>query len=202
MDCPTGERASPRKARFTLSTMKSREFDPLRLDAAAFAKDGGNLDGAWPLESLERLASSVLPGTAAASPAVTWRLVGELRTAKGSQPEVWLHVSAGAEVVLECQRCLKPVTEALRVERSFLFVPGEDAASELDAESEDDVLALTRAMDARELVEDELLLALPIVPRHGVCPDPLPVVEDDLPEDEKPNPFAKLASLKRGGLPN
>ena len=193
---------SAQRRGFTLSIMKSREFDPLRLDVAAFAKDGENLGGTWPLESLERLATSVLPGSAAASPAVTWRLIGEHRTAKGSQPGVWLHVSAAAEVVLECQRCLKPVTEVLRVERSFLFVPGEDAAAELDAESEDDVLALTRALDARELLEDELLLALPIVPRHGVCPDPLPVVEDDLPQDEKPNPFAKLASLKRGGLPN
>ena len=182
--------------------MKSREFDPLRLDVAAFAKDGESLGGTWPLESLERLADSVHPGAAAEAPEVTWRLAGELRAAKGGQAEVWLHVSASAEVVLECQRCLKPVTEALQVERSFLFVQGEDAAAELDADSEDDVLALTRSLDARELVEDELLLALPIVPRHGVCPDPLPVAQDDLPEDEKPNPFAKLAALKRGGLPN
>jgi len=190
------------RAGFTLSTMKSREFDPLRLDVAAFAKDGASLRGTWPLESLERLAASVLPGSAPSLPAVAWRMVGELRSAKGSEPELWLHVSASAEVVLECQRCLKPMTEALRAERSFLFVSGEDAAAELDAKSEDDVLALTRALDARELVEDELLLALPIVPRHDVCPDPLPVVEDDLPEAEKPNPFAKLAALKRGGLPN
>ena len=182
--------------------MKSREFDPLRLDVAALAKGGERLGGTWPLETLERLAASVLPGSAAASPAVAWHLAGELRAAKGSEPQVWLHASASAEVRLECQRCLKPMIEALRAERSFLFVNGEDVAAELDADSEDDVLALTRALDARELVEDELLLALPIVPRHDVCPDPLSIVEDDLPEDEKPNPFAKLAALKRGGLPN
>ena len=45
------------------------------------------------------------------------------------------------------------------------FVRGEDAAAELDAESDFDVLTLTRSLDLRELVEDELLLALPLVPR-------------------------------------
>jgi uncharacterized protein len=36
------------------------------------------------------------------------------------------------------------------------------------------VLALEPALDLKELVEDELLLALPLVPRHEVCPEPLP----------------------------
>ena len=61
-----------------MPTMKSREFDPLRLDVAAFAKDGGALEGEWPLASLERLAESTLPGTTGSAPAVTWRLTGEL----------------------------------------------------------------------------------------------------------------------------
>jgi uncharacterized protein len=186
-----------------MPTMKSREFDPLRLDVAAFAKDGGALEGEWPLASLERLAESTLPGTTGSAPAVTWRLTGELRAAQGGESQVWLHAAAQATVHLECQRCLKPMTEALEAERSFQFVHGEDAAARLDSDSEDDVLALTRALDARELVEDELLLELPIVPRHDVCPDPIPVATDDLPEEEAPNPFAKLAALKRGGgLPN
>ena len=61
------------------------------------------------------------------------------------------------------------------VERRFLFVAGEDAAAALDAESEDDVLALEPGARPAELVEDELLLALPLVPRHEVCPEPLPL---------------------------
>ena len=65
-------------------------------------------------------------------------------------------------------------------------------------DSEDDVLALTRALDLRELVEDELLLALPIVPRHEVCPEPLPQPADDAaPAEPAPHPFAALAALKR-----
>lgn len=182
--------------------MKAREFDPLRLDIAAFAKEEQVLEGSWPLEALERLAGSAVAGTAEGAPPVSWRLVGEHRPAKGGTHEAWLHLTARAEVQLECQRCLKPVAEPLEAERSFLFVHGEEAAAALDAESEDDVLAITRSLDARELIEDELLLALPIVPRHEECPEPLAVPEEDLPGEEAPHPFAALAALKGGGLPN
>ena len=83
------------------------------------------------------------------------------------------------------------------------FVKGEDAAAALDAEAEDDVLALTPALDLRELIEDELLLALPLVPRHAHCPEPLPraFVEDPA-VDPADNPFAALAVLKGGLRPN
>ena len=106
--------------------------------------------------------------------------------------------------MLECQRCLMSVAADVTAQRSFLFVHGEDTAAELDSDSEDDVLALTRSLDVRELIEDELLLALPIVPRHETCPQPLLLASepDAAPEEEAPHPFAALAALKRGGLPN
>ena len=63
----------------------------------------------------------------------------------------------------------------LGVDRRLFFVAGEDAAAALDTESDDDVLALEPFLDLRGLVEDELLLALPLVPRHEVCPEPLPI---------------------------
>lgn len=178
--------------------MKTRDFDPLKLDVAAFAKsDDALLEGTWPLAELERLVSStVVP--AEATP-VSWRARGELRAVRGGQPQIWLHTEASTRVMLECQRCLMPVAADVTARRSFLFVHGEDTAAELDSDSEDDVLALTRSLDVRELIEDELLLALPIVPRHDVCPVPLPVRPNDPQAEEKPNPFAALAVLKRGG---
>jgi len=69
--------------------------------------------------------------------------------------------------------------------------------AQLDATSEDDVLALTRALNLRELIEDELLLALPLVPMHPVCPTPLQVEKEGLEVAEEANPFAVLAALKR-----
>lgn len=180
--------------------MKARDFDPLKLDVEAAAKARASLAGTWPVVELERLAASAVAGTAAGD--VSWQAQGELRTVRAGLPQVWLHLKADTCVMLECQRCLGPVPASVRVERSFLFIPGEESAAELDADSEDDVLALTRALDLRTLVEDELLLELPLVPRHEICPEPLDVAPEAEEIEEKPNPFAVLASLKRGGLPN
>lgn len=180
--------------------MTTREFDPDRLDVAAFAKEAGELSGRWPLNTLPRLAQSAVgdavPGEV---DAVTWSAQGEARATRGTAHQAWLHLRAQAPIELECQRCLRPVHCDLAVDRHFLFVHGEDAAARLDEESEDDVLALTRALDLRELIEDELLLAMPLVPRHDVCPEPLqPPEEPASTDDELPtHPFAVLAALKR-----
>ncbi|MCA0177922.1 MAG: DUF177 domain-containing protein [Proteobacteria bacterium] len=172
--------------------MKFPSSDPLKLDVQALAEQGGSLAGAWPLAELPRLADSVLQGTP-----VNWRLQGELRQLPGGAPEIWLGLAAETEVALTCQRCLEPVSEHLAVDRWLRFVAGgEEAAAALDAEMEDDVLALRPRMNARELVEDELLLALPLVPRHAVCPQSLPAGADTAaPATQRP--FEALASLKR-----
>jgi uncharacterized protein len=179
--------------------MNPRENDPLRLDVVAFAKDAGELKGHWPLHELLRLHDATHPDAQLAEgDAVAWQARGEWRRASGSEGQPWVHLTASARMALVCQRCLGQVAEPLHVARSFLFVPGEDAAAQLDADSDDDVLALTRALDLRELVEDELLLALPLVPRHATCPEPLTVPQGPDIADDKPNPFAVLATLKRG----
>ncbi len=184
--------------------MSSKDFDPLRLDVTVFAKAAGELAGQWPLASFDRLVDTTMPDAlATCGRNVEWRARGEARAMRSGEPQVWLHLSASTAVPLQCQRCLQPVEVALAVERSFLFVHGEDAAAQLDADSEDDVLALTRALGLQELIEDELLLAEPIVPRHEVCPEPLEVPEDvEELADDKPNPFAALASLKKSSPPN
>jgi uncharacterized protein len=182
--------------------MSAREFDPHHLDVAAFAKDAGQLDGRWPLRDLTRLHDAAHPDALPAdTDDVRWQARGEWRRTGGTGNDLgqpWLHLKASARMALVCQRCLGAVVEPLEVERSFLFVHGEDAAAQLDADSDDDVLALTRALDLRELLEDELLLALPLVPRHTACPAPLPLAEAPALADDTPNPFAVLAALKRG----
>jgi uncharacterized protein len=182
--------------------MKARDFDPAKLDVEAFAKAGASLEDAWPVARFERLASSAVAGSE--SGVVSWRAKGEHRAVRAGQHQVWVHVEATTSVMLECQRCLAPVKADVAAQRSFLFVHGETTAAELDNDSEDDVLALTRALDLGELIEDELLLALPLVPRHEVCPQPLPQGDPEPAQGEEAaqHPFAALAALKRGGLPN
>ena len=183
----------------------SRDLDPRRLDVAALAAAGAELAGEWPADRLRRLTSATLPpedGTA--RPAIAWHAHGDRRVLAGAGVQASLVIGADTEITLECQRCLQPMRVPLHAERRIFFVDGEDAAAALDAQSEDDVLALTPALDLAELIEDELLLALPLVPRHEHCPKPLPraLVEDDPAIDPADNPFSVLAALKRGPQPN
>ena len=88
----------------------------------------------------------------------------------------------------------------LSVERSFRFVADEDMAAAQDEQSEEDVLALSRSFDLVELVEDELLMELPLAPRHESCPVPvkLTVVDEefDAAAAQHENPFAILEKFK------
>jgi len=183
----------------------TRDPDPHRLDVAAFASAGGQLAAEWPANRLTRLTAATLePEDGASRADIGWHVKGERRVLAGAGVQPSLSLGAETEVTLECQRCLQPMRVPLRAERRIFFVEGEDAAEALDAEGEDDVLALTAALDLADLVEDELLLALPLVPRHEHCPEPLPrpFVEDDPAIDPADNPFAVLAALKRGPRPN
>lgn len=176
--------------------MKERGCDPHALDVVALCQGGGTLHGRWPLSGMARLSGSFC---AASDGDATWRARGWLVPVLGGEPEVWLELQGEAEVPLECQRCLQPMKEGLQVQRRFRFVRSEDEAARLDEESEDDVLALPARLDLQSLLEDELILALPIVPRHGVCPEPLPLPAAEPLEEEAPapNPFAALAALRR-----
>jgi uncharacterized protein len=178
---------------------KDRPFDARRLDVRAFAAAGAALQGTLPQAELPRLADSTLalPGDGALPP-VAWSAHGEQRPVAGGEPEVWLQLQSDTAVWLQCQRCLQPLHEPLAVTRRFRFVATEEEAERLDETSEDDVLALPRSLDLHELLEDELILALPLVPRHDTCPQPLPTsVGEEAIEDDAPNPFAALAALKR-----
>lgn len=178
--------------------MSLRPPDPRKLDVAAFAADAGRLEGRWPLAHFERLGAESRP-----QGDVVWSVRGQRKPIAGGEPEIWLHLEAHARIGLDCQRCLKPVAWDLDVERSLRFVSGEEAAAELDAEIEDDVLELVRSLDLRELIQDELLLALPLVPMHEHCPQPLSASADpaevSLDPEQDAHPFAALARLKRNG---
>jgi uncharacterized protein len=196
--------------------MTSPAIDPLRLNVAHFAADGLEADGDWAIAELPRLADSECPTDAgsplkrkADAPAppprsssdltrrVRWSAVGSHRPV-GGEDQVWLHLQAHADVVLQCQRCLRPLDEAVHVDRRFRFVADEDTAASLDDEMEDEVLVLGKSLNLRDLVEDEMLLALPLVPRHDVCPEVIPMQFGDVElVEEKANPFASLALLRK-----
>ena len=181
-------------------TTKDRQPDPRALNVSAFCRHGHTAAGDWPVSSMPRLASGLL-----ASPQnnVAWSAQGQLVKTAGAAPQDWLHLTAQTQVALTCQRCLQPLSQTVQVDRRFRFVGNEDEAARLDEEAEDDVLVMPARLDLHSLLEDELILALPLVPRHDNCPQPLPMVaaaaDDALAEAEAPHPFAALAALRGGG---
>jgi uncharacterized protein len=177
--------------------MGARRPDPTHLDVAAMAAEGASLNGQWPASELARWHAMQTPAAGATPEPVQWRVRGEQRHAAGRPPQTWLHLQAQTVAWPTCQRCLQPFSQALVVDRALRFVDGEAQAEALDADSEDDVLALAPALDLRALVEDELLLAWPIVPRHEHCAAPAYRADDD--EALSANPFSALASLKPPG---
>ncbi len=181
--------------------MAPRPLNPLHLDVASFVAGEGVLEGTWPGAELARLAQSQTPPQDGGLSDVRWRVHGSSQAVAGAAPRLWLALQASATLWLTCQRCLLPFQHALSLDQRILFVHGEAQAEALDAELEEDVLALTKSMNLQLLVEDELLLALPLVPRHAQCPQPVLLSfaaegEQGVSSAPADSPFAVLARLK------
>ncbi len=196
--------------------MKHTWDDPRRLDVAMLAKKAASLTGTFDGVAMARLQEpSALPEGAQPLPPIAWSVRGEHKTRAGAEPVLWMHLQAQGVVARTCQRCLQPVLLPLAVDNRLRFVVGEDEAARLDAELDEDVLALEPRLDLLTLVEDELLLAVPPVPSHDDCTMPWHAADamPDVSADEPPlpgessatsgatrdNPFAALAVLKRKG---
>lgn len=188
-----------------MKTTPKISWNPDRLDVRAFAQAGAELQADDPLTRFERLmAEAHADDGQPALGSVTWRAKGEMRAgASGGALAVWLHLQADTVVPLTCQRCLGPVDTPLKVDRWFRFVNDEATAEAEDDDCEEDLLALEPRPRLHDVLEDELLMELPLVPLHDTCPVPVVMQASDLlvgldeGGPERKNPFAGLAKLKK-----
>jgi len=180
----------------------TKEHSPERLDVKAFAHAGGHLSGHDTLLKYQRLAGQAKglhPDLR-----VDWQADAQVRSPHGVGSQLWLRLRAEAVFPMLCQRCLHTVDVPLCVDREFRFVADEATAEAQDGDCEEDLLVLSREFNLRELIEDELLLALPLVPRHEQCPTKLPLESCDagfgqMMDAKRPNPFAALAHWGEAG---
>lgn len=163
---------------------------PQQIDARRFAELGRRLEGEVSLQDCPRLSQAVRAGEGPISVSL------DFEKQSGGQSVVSGNIHG--RVVLDCQRCLEPVSIDLQCEVSLGIVDSEAEAEVLPDDL--DPLVSGDEIDLVELIEDELLLALPIVPVHDQCDPPAALSgeghDTELPERE--NPFAVLASLKKG----
>jgi uncharacterized protein len=158
------------------------------IDAFEFCRSNGHREGVTPVAEMSRLSKDC----AGQSGQIVWTVDGSV-TVQG-YPALTLSVSG--TVQLMCQRCLTPF--AFEMDTSTMLVLGKDdeEADQIEEILDDesvDVIVGSRACDLRDLIEDEALLALPLAPKHEVCPDTRLL---DVLLNEKPSPFADLKKLK------
>lgn len=167
---------------------------PLQVDPRKFADRALAFSGEYPLLSFTRVSELLVD--AAGDVKV------ELSFARDDQGLAVTRLQFETEVRMICQRCLDEVVLPLSDESYFVaVVPGADTSL---LPQEYDVLELDekdKTLDVLALIEEELLLALPIIPMHpeGRCEHPDGYIQSDLGEDEtaRTNPFSVLAQLKR-----
>ncbi|MCL2075100.1 MAG: YceD family protein [Betaproteobacteria bacterium] len=161
------------------------------MDLWRFAREGGCLEGSIPLSAFLRLEDSLLHTEGE----IFFRAQGEITGMQSSGKQARLSVSVSGELPLVCQRCLSLVCVTLRIESRLALVDEKNALAKEEMEDETlDFLPVAHGKEGHrsleELVEDEILLALPSAPRHDECA--LPGAK----EMEAPHPFAALAACK------
>jgi uncharacterized protein len=168
------------------------------LDIWALARSGAQIEGEQAVAELTRLQSACAAQT---SEPVRWRLQGLLKPGPEGRDQPWMVLHIGAELPLTCVRCLQPVNHVFRIEREFRFVADEATALAEDEDSDEDLLPLTPPLDGLNLIEDELLMEMPILPKHENCQSEYLQTNDVGEPDEKAKPFAALAQWRKPSLP-
>lgn len=107
-----------------------------------------------------------------------------------------LRIVVKGTINLQCQRCLMGLAHELDLKADILLARDENELSHFDEDDSVDGVLAVPEMDMLALIEDEIILSLPISPRHpaGECSIGKPAVEAAV---GKEHPFAALATLKK-----
>ena len=131
-----------------------------------------------------------------------WTIQGET----DSLGQRFLRLRVKAEPMLVCQRCLAQFGWKVDADTRLRVVNSEAELEEdavLDEDEPDDFIERivgSNRLDVEALVEDEIILALPYVAKHDVCPNPpksLDEGKEPRSEEKRPSPFAVLGQLKK-----
>lgn len=162
------------------------------IDSLEFAENGTQLDAQVPVVELSRLHDALSDTQGELHCTVTG--------GRDRQGRAVLDLSVSGDCRLICQRCLGPLDYSIRHEvRLQLCDEAQLAALDSDdaehEEEELDAILADAHLDVVALMEDEILLSLPISPMHdaGSCR----VAESDAAQKGGNNPFAILENLKR-----
>ena len=166
---------------------------PKKINFTQLAEDGRTLHWAVAIDRFDRLCQLGKP--------VDSDVPVSLKFTKGKNQRTTATGTAAVTLEMVCQTCMEPMTVALEVAIHTSLVKDQDALDTL-ADEEDGTIVEFPFVDVVELVEDELILALPMVSRHvdSEChAEWQQGMAEDLsvePQDEDTHrPFADLSKL-------
>lgn len=163
----------------------------LVIDSLEFAAEGQSVTGSIALSQMPRLADLLSNHAGSLNCALSGFEECRFGTVK-----LGLHLHISGRLALHCQRCLAEVVHECAVDSRLLLIPPGEAWPEEEIEADDyDALPADRALSVLTLVEEEVLLALPIVPRHADCQLPADAGSGEVSDSR--SPFAALAGLKK-----
>jgi uncharacterized protein len=158
-------------------------MNPILINNLEVAKKQEKIAGELNVSDCNRLVDLLVPGDENAK-IISYQLTGTL--AKFHLPSLQLKIDATLPVV--CQRCLNPMQLSLSVNYDYVLSKAEPEP--FDGDDDIDWLEMSREMNLNELIEDELLMAIPLAPTHTQGCKPA-----KLESGEKHNPFAALKDL-------
>ena len=165
------------------------EHIPDFVDPLAFAEKRRRIQGSLPLAVLDRLRDELLETEGVTEFVLNFDREGRMTVVSGN---------VQAELVLQCQCCLGPLVWPVKSDIRLGVVGSIDEANVLPDSIEPLLLNPGETVAVADLLQDELLLSIPVVPRHSNC---LVSGKDsslsDAQTDKKRNPFAELAKLQK-----
>ena len=141
--------------------IESAMLQPIEVDPWRFCRDGQSWETRSDVAAFPRLAHEFTQGT------LFCRVVGRVDQ-RGS---LALQLTVSGKVELPCQRCLGSMPYVVDVGRTLYLARNEAELERLDALPDSDAIQAGERLSLVELVEDEVLLSLPLAPMHaeGEC---------------------------------
>jgi len=104
-------------------------------------------------------------------------------------------------LTLQCQRCMENMLYPVDAEFRLALFESEQAADAAALESYESIVVEERQLVSLDIIEDELILSLPVVALHPLKECTVPAYDSsdevDFQAEKRPNPFAVLESLKK-----
>ncbi len=163
---------------------------PRQVDLRKFAQQGISLTGSFPVSEVNRLSAESLQGDT--------EVVVEIMCSVDEERHRLITGTADCDLQVTCQRCLEPVNVSLHADVNLAIVWDEERAKQLPRWLDPLILDEGPA-DLFVVIEDELLLALPMVSYHQEdCIEQTSFgdASDEPSEDAPSNPFQVLEQLK------